>query len=272
MKIKTIFIIKFLALIYQNSCFAIDKPTCFKNFTIAYFDTGYYFIQEKNAGINIDIINELKKRTGCKINAVIYPRARIWAELKMGAVDIGTNGVKINDRDQFVYFSHYSKSKNLVVLRKDIKERNLKSFLNNKMLFFGSLRGLGNASKSLHNFEIQMSKQNRIEESSEYKTLFLKLEKNHIQGFFSSYTNIKRYSKEIKGIENKYTIVDWIPNESDYLLDLMLSKKVFTEKEFKKWDHVMQSMNKDGTLKKIFLKYFTEGEYKKYFKINSDEL
>lgn len=247
-----------------NKSYSYDFPKCSKIFHVAYFNAGYNYIEEKKNGIDKLLIQEIKKRSGCEFNEYEAPRARIWEELKTGNLDVATAGVKTSERDGFVYFSYYARVKNLTIIRKEVKYKSMKLFLKDKNLEFGVIRSFNYGSKVLNRFIDALKAQKRIQESASTEKLFLKLNNNHIQAFFSPFVTLKRYLNETDGLKNKVTIIDWIPDEKAYSVGIMLSKKTFKDDEFKKWDSIIQSIVNDGTLKKILLKYFTESEINKY--------
>ncbi|WP_186646357.1 substrate-binding periplasmic protein [Fluviispira vulneris] len=262
--IQSIFMKLIIILFYVNFACASDKPTCFKEFSVAYYENGYYFIQKSNEGINKYLFQELSKRSGCKIVEHTAPRARIWEDLKYGRLDFGTNAIINKEREIYAYFSSYATIKNYALIRKELKDKTMEGFLENKNAVFGVIRGYIHASKKLDDFVDKMRQLNRLEESTNQEQLYLKLNKNHIQGIFVPYGSYKRYSNEINGLNKETIMTDWIPEEKFLTSNIMFSKKVFSKSEFNKWDNIIKNMVKDGTLKRIFLKYFTEKEIKKY--------
>ncbi len=255
----------FFIFYYAHFAYASEKPTCFKEFSVAFYDTGFYYIQSKNEGINKYIFHELSKRSGCKIYEYTAPRARIWKDLKTGKLDFGTNAIISKERESFAYFSSYTKIKNYALVRKELKDKTLEGFIKNESAVFGVIRGYLHGSQKLDDFVDKMRKLNRIEESVTQEQLYMKLNKNHVQGIFAPYGNYKRYPKELTGFKKEVVLTDWNSDEKILNSNIMFSKKVFSKEEFNKWDNIIKSIVKDGTLKKFFLKYFTEKEIKKYY-------
>ncbi|MBX9839614.1 MAG: hypothetical protein K2X69_15015, partial [Silvanigrellaceae bacterium] len=147
---------------------------------------------------------------------------------------------------------------------KELSINKLNDFLITPNLQFGVIRSFKHGSDKLDLFIEELRKKNRIEESTNQKQIFLKLNKNYIQGFFTLFPVYKKYINEIDGLSINSKIIDVIPEENPAEFSIVLSKKVFNDEEFKKWKSIVQSIIKDGSLKKIFLKYFTNAEIDKY--------
>jgi len=65
-------------------------------------------------------MEELAKRSGCHFIFSFEPRARIWAEIENGSLDMGTYGLETPDRDKFAWFAIYITTKFYAVVRKDL--------------------------------------------------------------------------------------------------------------------------------------------------------
>ena len=240
------------------------KPMCTKPFKVSFYELGLYYMPDKKAGIDVDIVNEVKKRSGCQFVTDVEPRARIWEELKNGKLDFATSGIQTPERNEFAFFSNFVRYKIYVLIRKDVKEKKMNDFINNKNLTFGAIRSFKHGSEVLDNMLDKLREQNRVEESTSQELLFKKLDKNRVQATISSVFSFKKYFNEIQGLESKVDIVDWIPEDHGFNTAFLISRKTFNENEIKKWDNIIKEMVKDGTIKKIFKKYLTNKEITKY--------
>ena len=56
-------------------------PNCSRTFTLAYHEHGLLYTKEQDAGLNKDVAMELNKRSGCRFEVSVMPRARIWLQI-----------------------------------------------------------------------------------------------------------------------------------------------------------------------------------------------
>lgn len=203
----------------------IGLPTCSRKFSLFYFEFGLIYSDLKNGGIDKDLVNEIKKRTGCDFDDSLAPRARIWQDLEKGNLDFGTCGVYTKKRGDFLYFSKYYKIKYFTAILKNVKENTMEEFVKNKNIKIGTIRSYKHGSDTLDNMLDNLRKVNRVEESSGQEALYMKLNAGRIQAILAPINNIKLYMSTIKGLKNKIKIVDWIPNESGFVHGFLISKK-----------------------------------------------
>ena len=72
----------FVALLSLSSAQAVDTIDCpAKGWSVGLYEHGLLFFHGRS-GIDKDIVNEIRKRTGCKLYSSLMPRARIWHELE----------------------------------------------------------------------------------------------------------------------------------------------------------------------------------------------
>jgi len=68
-------------------------------------------------GIDKDVIDELARRSGCRFEAVLESRARTWALMAAGGVDITVSALARADREALVELVPYTQSHRVVLLR-----------------------------------------------------------------------------------------------------------------------------------------------------------
>jgi len=67
-------------------------------------------------GVDIDLLQELAKRTGCQFDIKITTRAKVWAQIEAGEVDLATNSISTPDRAKLARFVTYFGFKNMMVM------------------------------------------------------------------------------------------------------------------------------------------------------------
>lgn len=69
------------------------------------------------AGIDKDVIEELGRRTGCKLEPRTESRVRIWAQIASGQLDMTVSALRTPERELLVEFIPYIESHQFVVMR-----------------------------------------------------------------------------------------------------------------------------------------------------------
>ena len=61
-----------------------QAPFCDRTIRVALFDFGVLYRADKGDGVDARLIDKLAARTGCTVEYLVLPRARIWQELEHG--------------------------------------------------------------------------------------------------------------------------------------------------------------------------------------------
>ncbi|MBK7003583.1 MAG: transporter substrate-binding domain-containing protein [Rhodoferax sp.] len=230
----------------------------------SYFDYGFFYDPaEGGKGIDKDILDELIKRTGCRFDAKLLPRARSWADVASGDLDMFPTGIPNAERERFAWFANYMAMKNYAIVhsRDAASIKRAEDFIANKSLKFGVVRSFKHGTEQDQWLD-QLRKEQRVQESPDAETVYKKLKEQHVDAMFSQ-PPVYRKNLKLLGMENMVTVQDWTPSERGAVHGLVLSKSRFSEAEAEKWRAVMLKMREDGTLKKIFSRYLPADEVAK---------
>lgn len=234
-----------------------DKPI-----RLAFYEFGYFYFVEKQGatGIDKDIVDELAKRSGCRLDIQVMARARIWAELANGRLDMSVSGIQNPERDQFAWFAHYLSMKNYAILGTTVppSTHSAESFLQQPKLQFGAVRAFKHGADQDKWLE-KLRADNRVQDSANVETLFKKLKEGRIDALFSQ---PPVYGKSLAdlGMQQSVRIQDWTPDEKGVPHGLIMAKSRFNAAEAKAWQALVGAMRTDGTLKRIYAKYLSANE------------
>ncbi|MDY0872742.1 transporter substrate-binding domain-containing protein [Dongia rigui] len=67
-------------------------------------------------GVDIDLLDELARRTGCQFDIRITVRAKLWPAIEAGDIDIATNSISTPDRARLARFVTFFGFKNMMVM------------------------------------------------------------------------------------------------------------------------------------------------------------
>lgn len=228
---------------------------------LAFYEYGFLYAHGK--GIDKDIVDELSKRTGQKFELSVAPRARIWADLESGNIDMSVSGIQNETRDKFAWFAHYMSIHNYTIMHSSTakKATSSSSFISQKPYRFGMVRAFKHGAIQDSIISI-LRTQNRVDESIDAETLFKKIKDGRVHAIYSQPPVFRKYLKDLQ-MESMVVIQDWAPKQTGVPHGLILSKKRFSESEANEWQAVIVSMKNDGTLQNIYRKYLPQEDVAK---------
>ncbi|MEO7107103.1 MAG: ABC transporter substrate-binding protein [Rhodoferax sp.] len=226
-------------------------PDCTRPFTLALHDHGLLYSASSDAGIDKDFADELIRRSGCKVAVSFQPRARIWQLIESGALDFSTSGISNAQRDRFAGFAWYFSNKYYLLVRKDSDATNLNDFERNKELQMGVIRGF-RYSEGANRLVDTLQLANRVSQAGGLDPLYQTLMLNRIQGMIIEPFDYP--ALEEKAIRAASNIIEF--NDPAVPHGLIMSNKSIPKSEQEKWRSIVDAMRADGTVLRIFEKYF----------------
>lgn len=226
-------------------------PDCSRPFTLALHDHGLLYSGETDTGIDKDVADELIRRSGCKFTTSLMARSRIWQLIESGSLDFSLSGITNAERDKFAGFAWYFSNKYYLLVRKDSGVRNQVDFERNEKLQLGVIRSF-RYSPSANQLVDKLQAVNRVSQAGGLAPLYQTLMQNQIQGMLIEPFDYP--SLEEKKIRDVTTIVEF--GDPPVPHGLIMSKKSLPLAEQEKWRALVNGMRSDGTMRRIFEKYF----------------
>ncbi len=226
-------------------------PDCNRSFTLGLHDHGLLYSAETDTGIDKDFADELIRRSGCKVVVSLMPRARIWQLIESGALDFSLSGITNGERDRFAAFAWYFSNKYYLLTRKDAGVRVPADFERKEQLQLGVIRSF-RYSANANQLVDRLLAANRVSHAGGLAPLYQLLMANRIQGMIIEPFDYP--ALEEKSIRGQTTIVEF--NDASVPHGLIMSKKALPPEELEKWRALVNAMRADGTVRRIFEKYF----------------
>ena len=177
---------------------------------LALYENGSFYYSEggQNQGIDKDVVDELMKRSACKFDVKVMTRARIWADLSTGDLDMSVSGIQNPQRDKFAWFANYLILKNYVVMQSGaaLSAPTAASFLQQRKLQFGAVRSFKHGAQQDKLLEDLRAEQ-RVQDSANAETLFKKLKEGRIDALFSQPPVYRKYIQDM-GLQKDVTVLD----------------------------------------------------------------
>lgn len=224
---------------------------------LAYFEFGYQYYEQdgQGHGIDKDLVDELARRSGCQFSTQVLPRARVWADLATGELDMSVAGIQNPERDHFAWFAPYERIKNYAVLRlasaASVRQRT--DFLAQANLQFGVVRGFRHGDE-LDQWLEPLRQAQRVQESASVNMLLEKLKLGRIDGLFAQPVVYHKLLHD-QQMEGEVVLQDWAPDDKGVIGSLILAKSRFSQVEAVRWQALVRGLHRDGTLARIFRRY-----------------
>lgn len=244
-------VLAILALLGSLGLANAAAPDCSRTYTLALHDHGLLYSAETDTGIDKDVANELIRRSGCKVVVSLMPRARIWQLIESGALDFSLSGITNAERDKFAAFAWYFSNKYYLLVRNDAGVRDIASFEQNDSLQLGVIRSF-RYSESGNRLVDKLQEANRVSQAGGLAPLYQTLMQGRIQGMIIEPFDFP--ALEERKIREMSTILEF--KDPSVLHGLIMSRKALSSAEQEKWRAIVNDMRKDGTLRRIFEKYF----------------
>lgn len=226
-------------------------PDCSRSFTLALHDHGLLYSADTDSGIDKDFAEELIRRSGCKVGVSLMSRARIWQLIETGALDFSLSGIANAERRRFAAFAWYFSNKYYLLVRQDTGLRQLADFERSEQLQLGVIRSF-RYSESANRLVDKLQLTNRISQASGLAPLYQTLLLNRIQGMIIEPFDYPALDE--KKIREVTTVLEF--DDPSVPHGLIMSKAALPPAEQAKWRALVDSMRADGTVRRIFEKYF----------------
>lgn len=226
-------------------------PNCSRPFTLALHDHGLLYSAATDSGIDKDFADELVRRSGCKVAVNLMSRARIWQLIESGALDFSLSGITNAERDRFAGFAWYFSNKYYLLVRQDAGVRQLADFERVTQFQLGVIRSF-RYSASANRLVDRLQAANRISQANGLDPLYQTLLLNRVQGMIIEPFDYP--TLEEKKIRSVTTVIEF--DDPSVPHGLIMSKASLPAAEQAKWRELVDGMRKDGTVRRIFEKYF----------------
>jgi polar amino acid transport system substrate-binding protein len=241
-----------LAALLAGPALAVERPDCDRPMSLALHDHGLLYSNQSGEGIDKDFADELIRRSGCKFSVTVMPRGRIWQLIETGALDFSLSGITNEARDGFASFAWYFSNKYYLLVRKDAAVRRLDDFEGNRALKLGVIRSF-RYSPTANRLVDRLDAEQRVSYSTSLDPLYQILLGNRVQGMIIEPFDYP--ALEGGALRDQTTIVEF--DDPPVPHGLIMSKKALSVPQQLAWRALVDGMRADGTVQRIFEKYFS---------------
>ena len=226
-------------------------PDCSRPLSLGLHEHGLLYTGQTGEGIDKDIADEMSRRSGCHLTLTVLPRARIWQLIESGALDFTLSGIGNPQRDKFAAFAWYVSNKYYLLVRRDADVHGVAEFRRKRGLRLGLIRSfrygeLANA------FVDAVEAEERITYAGSLDPLYTILLDDGIQAMIIEPFDFP----VIAGAQLKAQTSILEFGDAPVLHGLVMSRKSLPPAQLVAWRDLILSMRADGTIRRIFEKYF----------------
>jgi polar amino acid transport system substrate-binding protein len=237
-------------------------PTCPpRPIVVGLYEFGHFFHGGK--GLDKDLAEELRQRSGCEFTLKVLQRRAIWPAMQSGAVDMTFSAAATTERLMFAWSEPYLWVKNMVVLRKDVPPgvRSTADFIAAPELRLGLGRGYATGA-AYEDFVQQLRNIGRVEDVDDGDRLYAMFKAGRFQALLAPKIVYASYLKD-ELLADAVRVEDWSASRPPGPANLMMSKKRFSADEARRWGELLKAMRSDGTLQRLVTRYVGADEASK---------
>lgn len=240
-----------IAIVGSSVVWAGEKIDCSRPYSLALHEHGLLYSSQSGEGVDKDMADELVRRSGCRINVTLMPRARIWQLIESGALDFSLSGIANSVRDRFASFAWYFSNKYYLLVRNDAGVRKLSDFEKNPELRLGVIRSF-RYSATANRLVDQLDSRGRVSYASSLEPLYQVLLDNRVHAMIIEPFDYP--ALQSGSLREQTQIFEF--EDAPVPHGLIMSKKALSAGQQQAWSELVEAMRDDGTVEKIFGKYF----------------
>ncbi len=231
-----------------------QAPVCpARSIVVGLYEFGNFY--HAGTGLDKDLAEELRKRSGCIFSYKVMQRRAIWPALQSGSVDMTFSAVGTPERMVFAWAEPYMWVKNMLVLRKDASSsvHSLADFIADPNLRLGHGRAHA-AGPAFEDFVTQLRNIGRVEDVDDTDRMYAMFKAGRFQAMVAPKLVYGSYLKD-EIAAGSVRVEDWGAAKPNVATNLMMSKVHFSAEESRRWGALLKEMRADGTLHRMISRY-----------------
>ena len=241
-----------IALAWTVTGKAVAGPDCSRPFTLALHDHGLLYDSQTGEGIDKDMADELTRRSGCKISVSLMPRARIWQLIESGALDFSLSGISNESRERFAAFAWYFSNKYYLLVREGVGVQKPADFEARPALTLGVIRSF-RYSASANGLVDRLDALGRVSFATQLGPLYQVLLDGRVQAMIIEPFDYPTLDSANIRSQTRILAFDDPPVPHG----LIMSRKSLPAPQQQAWRELIDGMRADGTVQRIFERYFS---------------
>lgn len=227
------------------------------SYRLAFYEHGALYYQGddgRHVGIDLDVVNEIARRSGCRFDTVLESRVRIWEQLKHRVIDLSTSGVATPERLAYLEFYPYIDARNFVLMRRDqtVSIGTPETFLADRTRRVVVVKGFKHG-HTLDAWLDQLRKQQRVVEVGDIEAVLRAFRGGRADAMLATPLTWGLMARRDGGLKD-FKLLDWAPQDR-VTGGLIVSRATVSEPDKQRLREAIASMRRDGALDAIFRRH-----------------
>jgi len=228
------------------------------SYGLAFYELGLLYYRDAQGqarGIDLDLVEALKARSGCRFQTVLESRVRIWAQLAGGQLDLSVSGIPTPEREQFAEFLPYFHTRNYLLMRRGLppQAREPAGFLAIPELRVGVVKSFKHGPLYDSWLAKLREQSGRVVEAADFDTVVRLFSAGRIDAFLALPTSWLLAARQ-QGLEAAVDMLDWAPQDR-VIHGLIISRQRVPEEDKRRLREAMASLRADGTVAAILRRH-----------------
>jgi polar amino acid transport system substrate-binding protein len=204
--------------------------------------------QGREFGLDVDLLQAMRERSGCKFEVQVANPARIWPAMARGEIDVAASSLRTPEREEQVEFLIFARSRvHLLLSRAQAQATpSLAAFTADVGLRLGVVRG-GAYAAAVQPWVDRLRSQGRVSESADKASLLRAFRVGRVQAVLA-------FPMELYGssaaFEDSEVLKDWWPEHSA-VGGWALSRARVSAADRERLRQAARSLLQDGTVERL---------------------
>lgn len=229
---------------------AEDRYGCATPVRLAFYP--HPILYEDGKGMDVDVATELARRSGCRFEVSVRPRAQIWQDIESGEVDLTMSGVASPDRLRLAYFIPYLylRERLIVPLEQSMDLHDLNDFRARPGVRLGVISGYRHGTYLDAILRI-MAADGQLREYPDERGSFAALQKGEVNGLIGHALVLSTVLGD-PAMRHRFRVIEL--NAPGVARGLVLSRRHFSAAQSAEWLRLLEDLRLDGGLSRILLR------------------
>lgn len=232
-------------------------PRCGPHVAGLYLSAPFYEEEHEPHGLDLDMLQELQRRSGCELRSVVESRLRIWDQMRRGVLQLTLSSVITPERREVAEIHPYLQARFQLVLHGTATSgvQGIAHFDARPGLKLLGVRGYAYG-PTFGAWAQRLREQGRLVEASDFQGAVRMFRAGRADGLIAAPSAIPEVKAAFQGTRPP-RVLDPAPNER-LLVGMALSLNL-PEADRQRLRQALASMRQDGTLQALIKRHF--GDY-----------
>lgn len=224
-------------------------------YRVAFHEFGSLYFKDATGqyvGIDKDVVDEVSRRSGCRLEGFLDSRIKTWKHMEAGFLDMTVSALSNPERVRFAQFAPYLRTRKLLVVHAGGAVTSLEAFANRSQLRLAVGKAFRHGA-ALDAWVDALRTQGRVDEYTDAEAVVRVFALGRADAFIADPIGDRPLLLR-NGLEGRVGYLEPVGQESS-VAGLAFSRKRVAEADVQTMRLALESMRKDGTLLAILRRH-----------------